>query len=151
VAEEALMDTLIREPEVETPPPQERSSADNLRAQVWNVLGALYPGGNRIERRGGRRYPYPYLVRLTPVAEDGVTPEGEPVVVVGKHLSENGLGFYHPKPLPYRRVIAALETSCGTWLRFLVDVTWCRFRKQGWYESGGRFLQAAPAEQASVG
>jgi len=51
------------------------------------------------------------------------------------------LGFYHPHPLPYRRMIVSLETGDGRWLSFLIDLTWCRFTKQGWYESGGRFLQ----------
>ena len=104
------------------------------------MLTALCPQENRIERRSGLRYPYPYLVQLTPVGADGTTVAGESVVVVGKHLSEQGLGFYHPGPLPYRRMIALLETA-GARLALLIDVTWCRFLKQGWYESGGRFLQ----------
>ena len=78
------------------------------------------------------------------MAKDGRTPEGESLVVVGKHLSERGLGFYHPKPLPYRRVIASLESN-GLWLGFLIDLKWCRFTRQGWYESGGRFLEVVPS------
>jgi hypothetical protein len=109
------------------------------------VLGGLHNGSKRIERRGRRRYPYPYLVRLTPVDGDGVTPQGETVVAVGKHLSEQGIGFYHRNPLPYRRMIVALETAGGDRLRLLIDVTWCRFTEQGWYESGGRFLQTVPS------
>lgn len=114
---------------------------DDVRTQVWNLLGALYPRGNLVERRGEQRYPYPFLIHLTPVAADGVSPEGEPVVVVGKHLSERGLGFYHPKPLPYRYMIASLEANGGERTAFLIDLSWCRFTRQGWYESGGRFLR----------
>ena len=123
-----------------------RTEESDLRARVWKVLGALGPHGNPIERRGRRRYPYPYLLHLTPVGDDGITPQGETVVVVGKHLSEQGLGFYHSGPLPYRRMIASLECGDGARLGFLLDVTWCRFVKQGWYESGGRFLQPAGAQ-----
>jgi hypothetical protein len=86
------------------------------------------------------------LIRLTPVDDQSLAPRGEPLVVVGKHLSERGLGFYHPKPLPYRRMIACLEAADGRLVRLLVDLTWCRFSRQGWYESGGRFLQAVPAK-----
>ena len=86
---------------------------DDVRNQVWGLLAALYPRGDLAERRGEQRYPYPYLVQLTPVAADGVTPVGESLVVVGKHLSERGLGFYHPRPIAYRRVIAFLETTSG--------------------------------------
>jgi hypothetical protein len=114
---------------------------DDVRNQVWGLLGALYPRGDLVERRGEQRYPYPYLVHLTPVAADGVTAVGESLVVVGKHLSERGLGFYHPRPIAYRRVIATLETTSGQRLGFLLDLNWCRFTRQGWYESGGRFLR----------
>ncbi len=125
--------------------------ADDLRGKVWSALGAMRPRPGRLQRRSRRRYPYPYLVYLTPVADDGVTPQGESVVVVGKHLSEGGLGFYHPEPLPHRRMIASLETTGGKWIDLLIDISWCRFTREGWYESGGRFLQAAPTPEESSG
>jgi len=120
----------------------ENEIVDEVRAQVWGLLTALYPRNDLVERRHDNRYPFPCLVHLTPVAEDGVTPEGEAVVVVGRHLSESGFGFYHQKPLPHRRMIASLEDGKGRWFGFLMDLNWCRFRKGGWYESGGRFLEA---------
>jgi hypothetical protein len=121
-----------------------------IRTQVWGILSSLYPRGDLTERRRENRYPYPYLVRLIPVRTDSLAPAGEPVVVVGKHLSERGLGFYHPKPLPYRRMIAALDVSGAEPVAFLTDLSWCRFTRHGWYESGGRFLQvvASPVEPA---
>ena len=67
-----------------------------------------------------------------------------------ENIFQRGLGFYHPQPLPHRRMIASLESGNGHWLGFLIDVTWCRFTKHGWYESGGRFLEAvlSPVETA---
>jgi hypothetical protein len=118
------------------------SLCDDVQAQVWDILGGLYPSGNLAERREEGRYPYPYLIHLTPVGEDGLTPQAESIVAVGKHLSNRGLGFYHPRPLPYRRMIVSLEASDGGIHGFLIDLTWCRFTKHGWYESGGRFLEA---------
>ena len=118
---------------------------DLVRQQVWGVLAAMYPDGRIIERRADQRYPYPHLLYLTPVAADGVTPDGESVVVVGKSVSEHGLGIFHPRPLAHRLVIASLETGENCFAGFLVDVTWCRFTRYGWYESGGRFLQVAPS------
>ena len=125
--------------------PRSASPEADVRVQIWGVLGALYSRVEVTERRGECRYPYPYLVYLTPVGEDGITPHGEPVVVVGKHLSERGFGFYHPKPLAHRRMIVSLETAGGSKLGFLIDLSWCRFTRHGWYESGGRFLQAVSA------
>ena len=121
---------------------------DEIRAQVWGLLTTLYPHNDLAERRHDNRYPFPCLIHLTPVGEDGVTPAGENVVVVGKHLSEHGLGFYHREPLPHRRMLVSIEGHRNQWVGFLIDLRWCRFTKGGWYESGGRFLQTvlAPVE-----
>jgi hypothetical protein len=118
---------------------------DDVRSQVWRLLAGLYPNGNRIERRQEQRYPYPRLIALSPVAADGVTPLGCDLTVAGKHLSEGGLGFFHPQPLSHRLAIASLEAGDGRWLGFLLDIHRCRFTSHGWYESGGRFLKAVPA------
>ncbi|MGD0901273.1 MAG: hypothetical protein ABR915_25875 [Thermoguttaceae bacterium] len=129
-------------------PPHEGAGTDSeLRSQVWGLLSTLYPKVDLAERRCEMRYPFPHLVHLTPVGEDGITPCGQSLVVVGKHISQRGLGFYHPKPLPYRRMIASLESANG-WFGFLIDIGWCRFTRQGWYESGGRFLQSVASPLA---
>jgi len=132
----------IREPQLDLMPEEVDFPDEDIRTQVWGILTTLYPHNRAGERRHESRYPFPYLVHLTPVGEDGLTPCGETLVVVGKHLSERGLGFYHPQPLPYRRMIASLEAGNGQWIGFLIDLSWCRFTRKGWYESGGRFLQS---------
>ena len=114
---------------------------DEIRSQVNGLLSTLYPRSDLMERRREQRYPFPYLVHLTPVDKNGVVHTDETVVVVGKHLSERGLGFYHRHPLPNRKMIVSIEVGSSSWLGFLIDLSWCRFTKQGWYESGGRFLQ----------
>lgn len=98
------------------------------------------------ERRREQRHPYPYPIYLTPVARDGVTPAAETIIVVGKHLSECGLDFYCHQPLPYRRVIASLECGPDAWTGLLLELTWCRFTRFGWYDNGGRFLRLAPVQ-----
>jgi hypothetical protein len=113
-----------------------------VRDQVYSILSGLYPQGKAAERRTDQRFPYPHLMYLTPVGSDGLVPSGDSVVVVGKNLSLHGLGFYYYEPLPYRRMIASLELPEARWAGFLIDVTWCRFTQHGWYDSGGRFIQA---------
>jgi hypothetical protein len=108
----------------------------------------MFPAAPSYERRQEQRYPYPRLVMLTPVRADGLTPDGPTFVAVGKHLSERGLGFFHPHPLAHRLVIASLETLDGRWLGFLLDIKRCRFTRQGWYESGGSFLRAVASPLA---
>jgi hypothetical protein len=136
IAQELIVDPLTNE---------SVQPENDLRMQVRGLLSTLYPKNHPVERRKENRYPFPFLMHLTPIDADGEPSAGETVVVVGRHLSERGLGFYHPKPLPYRRMIVSLESPNGQWLGFLIDLNWCRFTKQGWYESGGRFLRAVPS------
>jgi hypothetical protein len=140
----------FRQPEIDLLP--ERGADSEIRTQVWGLLSTLYPKASAVERRRETRYPFPFLIRLTPVENDGVTPSGDHVVVVvGKDVSERGLSFYHPKPLTYRLVIAALEGPRGDAFGFLIDLNWCRFTRQGWYESGGRFLESVTPPVESAG
>ncbi len=136
-------------PQFDLLPRQSEPFEGEVRRQICGLLATFYPERNVTERRKETRYPFPSLIHLTPVGEDGVTAEGDTIVVIGKHLSVRGLGFYHPMPLADRRMIVSLETEDGQWIGFLIDLSWCRFTEQGWYESGGRFLQAvlSPLDQ----
>lgn len=115
---------------------------DSVQTCITGLLNSFQHRSARMERRSDQRFPFPYLLNLTPVDVDGTPVIENNIVVVGKHVSEHGLGFYHNRPLPYRRMIVSFETGGGSWVSLLIDLTWCRFTKQGWYESGGRFLQA---------
>ena len=139
------MATLTPQSQQDVPFDSDFVPEESVRVQIMGLLAQLYPQGEMVERRNEQRYPFPYLVHLTPLSDDGMIKETETVVVVGKHLSERGLGFYHPKPLPYRRMVASIESGNGAWLGFVIDLSWCRFTKQGWYESGGRLLHSVPS------
>lgn len=115
---------------------------EEISNQVRLALASPQPERQFADRRREKRYPYPYPIYLTPVGRDGRTPEGKTVVVVGKHISDHGLDFYHREPLPHRRVIASMACGSGHWVGFLMDLSWCRFSRHGWYDNGGRFLQA---------
>jgi len=139
---------------VAAPPPEgcevEEGVADGrVQAQVRELLSTLPLIGSAAERRRSQRFAYPRLIMISPVANDGSALAVPPIVVSGKQLSEHGVGFYHPFPLPHRLVIASLERQDRRWLGFLLDLHWCRFTRFGWYESGGRFLEAvqSPLEQ----
>jgi hypothetical protein len=110
-----------------------------IGAAVRSLLGnlPLRIGG---ERRREHRFPYPYPIRLTPMTTDGSVSPAESVVVLGKHLTEHGVDFYFTEPLPYRRAIASFERGGREVVHIVMDLTWCRFGRHGWYENGGRFL-----------
>lgn len=113
-----------------------------VRQQVWDLLAGIYPAKERMERRSEQRFPYPHLIYLHQI-EMPETTQGRALVVVGKDISERGFGFYHRDPISHRRMIASLLTHDDHWLAFLIDLTWCRFNKHGWYDSGGRLLAVA--------
>jgi hypothetical protein len=143
------MSTLVHTflPELTTEPRLEPD--DLIRNQVWDLLGGRFPR-RAIERRTEQRFAYPQLLYLSPVEADGVATSGPPVVVVGKHLSERGLGFFHNQPIAQRRMIASLQAPNGLWSGFLIDLAWCRFTQHGWYDSGGRFLAVVPSPLATT-
>jgi hypothetical protein len=110
--------------------------------QVLSALSAQSRTPGVRERRMNQRFPYPRLIRLTPLGPGGEPLVDETETVVGKNLSQVGVGFFHQQALPYRRVIVSLESPDGGWIAFLTDLTWRRFAGGGWYDSGGRFLKA---------
>ncbi|MCC9609124.1 hypothetical protein LOC68_06805 [Blastopirellula sp. JC732] len=118
-----------------------------VRVQVRSIIGAAGKGARLAyaDRRRDQRYPFPHLLYLTPVNKAGEPLVEQTVVVVGKTLTERGMDFYHQQPIPHRRVIVTIETPGGYIASFLMDLTWCRYTKQGWYDNGGRFLNTVPS------
>ena len=123
-----------------------RNSGSEMQAVVQRALAGKQTKNSPGERRRQHRTPYPYLIKIVPVAADGETRLADELVVVGKHLSLGGLDFYHRDPLPYRWALAWLDGGSRPAQPVLVELLWCRFNKQGWYENGGRFVRLASGE-----
>jgi hypothetical protein len=136
------MPALLCEPETVPAYELHPQGDERVRSQVWSLLAAVLPNKPLVERRSEQRYPYPQLITLWPMEPDGETVSGPTMTVVGKHLSERGLGFFHPQPIANRLVVVSLERGDGRLVCFLLDIHRCRFTRQGWYESGGRLLAA---------
>lgn len=107
-----------------------RSIAQSVQVP-WHELG----------RRTQHRVPFPQLVEFLPLANDGRTIVGETLHVVGKNLASLGFDFYHQEPMPYRFAIVRLPVGDDQWIHFQLKISWCRFLKPGWYDSGGRFVR----------
>ena len=104
-----------------------------IRECVRSILASHYGRSFAMERRRERRFPFPHLVHLRPLAADGRTPSGESLVAVGRELSEGGFGFFHSAPLAHRQMIASLQSADNRWMSLVIDLTWCRFMRHGWY------------------
>jgi hypothetical protein len=135
------------------------SVLDNLDAFAAAPVAAIADGGaiyrsvqlalacsvsdrRGLERRRETRHPFPFPVSLTPLDNQGRPLTDETFTVLGKTLGEQGFDFFHLRPLAYRNVIASLPDGQGGWRGILMDLAWCRFCQYGWYDSGGRFLEA---------
>lgn len=146
------MATSIVDHQLSTTIPLAGPSEPEVRERVWRLLSNLYPVTPLVHRRTEQRYPFACLALVTPLEDDSVTPAGSPIVVATKNISESGVSFYHPSTLPYRRVVLKFDRNDQSSISFLVDLSWCRFTRQGWYESGGRLLQVfEPVRGAATG
>jgi hypothetical protein len=119
-----------------------------LRAAQW-----AQPTFRELEMRSHQRFPYPRLITLTPLNGYGVALLEPPVQIVGKHLSPLGLDFFHHAPIPQRYGIISLDLTAEQSILMLMKITWCRFLRGNWYDSGGRFLKLVewPAAATSEG
>lgn len=112
---------------------------DLIAQQVQLALaGAM--AERQVERRTETRHPYPYPIHMTPLDREGKPQLADTFVVVGKHLSNHGADFYYAHPVEWSRVIASFPLQGGNWIGMVLELTWCRFSRHGWYDNGGRFV-----------
>ena len=136
-----MTDTLLDVYPSTAPPPRLGGEAE-IREAVFGLLAGGFPEGLSVSRRRDRRFPFPRLARLIPLASADATPVAEPMVVVGKQISTGGFGFFHQQPIAERHALLVFETPVGGRFAVTIELRWCRFTRHGWYESGGRFLRA---------
>ncbi len=120
----------------------------DIPAIVRQMLRNLNEEDFRFERRRETRVAFPKLLTLIPVQPHDLVPTAAPVKVIGKEISHTGLGFFHTVPLPYQH--AVLRISEGIDAHLLFRFRWCRFLRDGWYQSGGQFLRLLPSWSATT-
>lgn len=114
-----------------------------IRSHVRRAIAETQFTYSGQERRRNPRVPFPYPVYLTPLDSDGNAEPEKSFTVLGRHLSDCGLDFYHSQPVTSRKLIASLDSNGERAIGFVMELTWCRFGRHGWYENGGRFVSVA--------
>lgn len=110
-----------------------------LHAGVEQVAYFHHKTFCQLDNRRLPRYAYPKLIEVWPVENE--IPCNASLLVVGKNLSLGGLDFFHREPLAHRDVVIALEQGPQDWLYILMEINWCRFLQEDWYDSGGKFIR----------
>ncbi len=105
-------------------------------------------GQRRVRNRISTRHEFPYRLKLEPFedGEDFVRSNTEQYVQ-GRDISDEGFGFYHEEPLPYKKVYLTaadhrLDRLGLDDLKLLLTLRWCRFIRPGLYECGGKITWA---------
>ncbi len=98
----------------------------------------------RLSNRSATRHEFPYRLKLEPLegTEEFVAPVTEHFVH-GRDISDEGFGFFHEEPLPYKKVLltaadSRLDRIGLKDLRMELTLRWCRFIRNGLYECGGK-------------
>ena len=123
--------------------PNLTSSDSTIEEMARRVVQQSQPVGQPFGHRSQQRIPFPKLVALSPLQDDGRTLATETIHVVGRNLATLGFDFYHQEPIPFRFAMVSLPVNAQHFVHFQLKITWCRFLKPRWYDSGGRFVKAS--------
>jgi hypothetical protein len=105
-------------------------------------VASWHAGGASLQSRRWHRARSARPLVITPLDDVADEPAGEPFPATGVDLSLAGLSFAHADPLASRRVAVTLTGQQAARESLVVVLRWCRFRRDGQYQSGGRFLRS---------
>jgi hypothetical protein len=111
------------------------------------VVASWHSSFGSLHSRRWHRVAYDKPLLITPLDDLTERPSERAFVAQGRDLSLAGLSFCHPRPLASRKVIVrfrAEDASAGDGI--LAILRWCRFRRDGSYQSGGQFAGCVPLD-----
>lgn len=109
------------------------------------VLASWHCAETVFQNRRYHRMPYRQPLLLAAIdPQSGETVDG-PWVARGRDLSQGGLSYFHRNPQPFRQLAVQFVEQLEAPAALLMRVGWCRFTREGQYQSGGQFLRAVPA------
>ena len=124
---------------------------EEIRQQVSEIVESAELQTVQSDRRLDKRVAFPYLLTMTPIANcESLAPIGQPVDIVGRCLAERGLTFFHTQNIPFRWAIVSFEHRNQAIAHLILNISWSRFLRPGWYDSGGRFTHVLQALNEDV-
>lgn len=103
------------------------------RERIVTALGGILD--DACERRMEERTPYfgPVTISHLQAPEIGLS-------AFVRDVSPSGIGLVHLMPLKRGAVLIDLPLLFGTSIKLRTEILWCRDYENGWYASGGRFV-----------
>ncbi|MBW3543806.1 MAG: hypothetical protein KY476_26455 [Planctomycetes bacterium] len=111
-----------------------------LEQLVASVAASWHASPCLLHSRRWHRVGYRRPAVLTPLADECAR-EGMSWAITGKDISLGGFSFVHARPLPHRFVAVTFVAGVEQPVTLLVRLTWCRFTREGRYQSGGSFVR----------
>jgi hypothetical protein len=124
-----------------------RSIAE-LEPLFVGTVASWHSSFSSLHSRRWHRVAYDKPLLITPVDDHTDRPSERALLVRGRDLSLSGVSFTHPRPLASRKVIVRFEAeNPATSSAILAILRWCRFRRDGFYQSGGQFLRSVRPDE----
>ena len=123
-----------------------------VQCLLGGVVASWHSSLGSLHSRRWHRVTYDKPILITPLNDLTERPSQKAFLVRAHDLSLSGLSFCHPLPLASRKVIVQFRAEDQTAkVGILAILRWCRFRRDGSYQSGGQFLRAARIEADGSG
>jgi hypothetical protein len=112
-----------------------------VEALADRVVASWHSSNASLQSRRWHRAKFDRPLKVTPLDALLEAPAGAPLAVIGHDISLAGMSFIHVQPLAARKVAVAFHLDDGTSASILTILKWCRFRRDGIYQSGGQFVR----------
>jgi hypothetical protein len=112
-----------------------------LEVLADGIVASWHSSSASLQSRRWHRAKYEKPLTVTPLDDRTEYPAGVPMAVIGHDISLAGLSFLHDRPLAPRKVAVTFRLEDGTVESVLTLLKWCRFRRDGLYQSGGQFVR----------
>ncbi len=138
-------------PIVSLEPPHQGASRESIESSVLRRLGTIsslmdslvaswHCPRQVLHARRWHRFRFERPIAVT-LLDPHDLPDGEPLLAAGRDISKGGISFTHCRPLSCRRVAVTLRLDDGACETILTELLWCRFTREGIYQSGGVFVR----------
>jgi hypothetical protein len=118
-----------------------------VEALADGVVASWHSSNTSLQSRRWHRAKFDRPLTVMPLDDRTEQPLGSPLAVVGHDISLAGISFVHDRPLAPRKVAVTFQFEDGTSDSILTLLKWCRFRRDGLYQSGGQFIRRLAADE----